>query len=62
MEEGKTPVEFIAPFTDKLKELALLGDMSAMKELFDRLDGKPAQQVQLSGDADAPLVITHESK
>ena len=30
--------------------------------LGDRLDGKPAQQVQLSGDADAPLKIIHESK
>lgn len=25
--------------------------------LGDRLDGKPAQQVQLSGDADSPLVV-----
>ena len=40
---------------DKLVELALAGDVAAMREMGDRLDGKPAQQVQLSGDPDAPL-------
>lgn len=30
------------------------GDMSAIRELGDRLDGKPAQTI--SGDPDAPLV------
>ena len=35
---------------------------AAVAELADRLDGKPAQQVQLSGDADEPLRIVHESK
>ena len=47
---------------EKLIAQAEAGDIQAIKELADRLDGKPAQQVQLSGDADAPLVITHESK
>ena len=47
---------------DKLIELGAAGDVSALRELGDRLDGKPAQQVQLSGDADAPLKIVHESK
>lgn len=62
METGADPVAFIAPYTDKLRELALAGDISAMKELFDRLDGKPKQQVELQGDANAPLKIVHESK
>ena len=47
---------------DKLIELAAAGDVSALREVGDRLDGKPAQQVQLSGDADAPLVVRVESK
>ena len=34
----------------------------AVAELADRLDGKPAQQIQLQGDADAPFKIVHESK
>ena len=52
MATGQTPEQFIKPYADKLREMALSGDMGAMREMFDRLDGKPAQQVQLSGDAD----------
>ena len=55
MQTGQTPEQFIKPYADKLREMALSGDMGAMREMFDRLDGKPAQQVQLSGDPDAPL-------
>ena len=41
---------------------ALSGDPLGFDRVADRLDGKPAQQVQLSGDADEPLRIVHESK
>ena len=34
---------------------ALKGDPLGFDRVADRLDGKPAQQVQLSGDPDAPL-------
>lgn len=57
LETGVDPADAIKPFIDKLRELALAGDMTAMKEIFDRLDGKPAQQLQLSGDADSPLTV-----
>ena len=33
------------------------GDLTAFKELADRLDGKSAQSVTLSGDAENPLEI-----
>ena len=33
------------------------GDVSAIKEVFDRMDGKVVQENKLSGDADAPLLI-----
>lgn len=33
------------------------GDISAIKELADRTDGKAIQQMQLSGDAESPLTI-----
>ena len=36
--------------------------VAGFADLRDTLDGKPAQQVQLSGDADEPLRIVHESK
>ena len=33
------------------------GDVSAIKEVFDRMDGKVVQESKISGDADAPLLI-----
>ena len=41
---------------DKVVKLALDGDMQAVKEIGDRLDGKPAQSHTVSGDPEAPLV------
>ena len=41
---------------DKLLTKAEEGDMSALKELGDRLDGKAAQSVTIGGDADNPLL------
>ena len=46
---------------EKLLNLAADGDVAALKELGDRLDGKPAQAVMLGSDPDAPLKIVHES-
>ena len=40
----------------KIVEKALAGDATAMKEIGDRLDGKPAQTIM--GDDDSPLHIT----
>lgn len=47
---------------DKLLDNAAAGEPWAIQMLADRLDGKPAQQVQLQGDPDNPLVahITRE--
>lgn len=49
---------------DRLRRLAerLLakaeeGDMAALKELGDRLDGKPSQQVELTGNDGGPVLI-----
>ena len=61
METGQTPEQFVKPYTDVLRAKALEGDMAAMKELFDRLDGKPAQQVALTGADDGPIVVKFES-
>lgn len=43
---------------DALLDKAAEGDMAAIKELGDRLDGKANQQVQLTGESGGPLVIT----
>ena len=45
---------------EKLLDAAAAGEEWAIRELGDRLDGRPAQAVQLSGDADAPLTINHK--
>jgi len=42
----------INKLADKLLDKAEEGDMAALKELGDRLDGKPAQTI--AGDPDAP--------
>ena len=49
---------------DALEELAEVllnkvgeGDVTAIKELGDRLEGKPGQALTIGGDQDAPLVI-----
>lgn len=42
---------------DKIVASALTGDQWAMLEIGNRMDGKPAQDVTLAGDADNPLVM-----
>ena len=40
---------------DRLIEMAALGDIEAMKVVFDRVEGKPMQSVMVGGDAENPL-------
>ena len=40
----------------KLLELVAAGDLAALKEFGDRLDGKPAQAVTIAGDEDGAPV------
>jgi hypothetical protein len=42
---------------EKLYEKALDGDMAAIKEVGDRLDGKALQENKLTGDLDEPITI-----
>lgn len=41
---------------ETLVALAVGGDMGAIKEIGDRMDGKPAQAIV--GDADQPVTLT----
>jgi len=43
--------------TEALVTKAEEGDVSAIKEVFDRMDGKVAQETKVTGDPDAPLFI-----
>lgn len=45
----------IRAIAEKVIAMAEAGDMAAVREIGDRLDGKPAQNVTLAGDADNPL-------
>ena len=42
---------------DALINKALAGDVSAMREIGDRLDGKPAQAVELGGPDGGPIEV-----
>lgn len=42
----------------KLYELALGGDLAAIREVLDRIDGKPKAELQLSGD---PLIVVKDN-
>ena len=41
----------------KLLDLCMAGDLSALVELGNRLEGKPAQALTLGGDEDNPVLI-----
>lgn len=40
----------------KLEQLALKGDVTALKYIVDRVEGSPRQAMTLSGEKDAPPV------
>jgi hypothetical protein len=42
---------------DALLTKALDGDVPAIKEVFDRVDGKAPQDINLGGQDDNPLVV-----
>ena len=50
-----TLIKMWQPIIDKAM---IEGDLAAMKEINDRLDGKAAQSVSLTGDEDNPIAIT----
>jgi hypothetical protein len=53
---GKEWDEALQDLASKLVDAADGGDLQALKEVGDRLDGKPKQTV--GGDEDAPLAMT----
>ena len=61
---NEDPVKALEPIVEQLVKVAESGPTGekgdpwprAVTELFDRLDGRPAQQVQLQGDEEQPLV------
>lgn len=41
----------------KLWQMAIGGDIAAIKYLYDRIDGKPTEQVELTGQEGGPLQV-----
>lgn len=57
LQEGdKTPEEMLAPAMRKQYDKAMEGDTQAATFLADRLDGKPAQQLQHTGEDGGPVL------
>lgn len=52
--DGK-PTKKLAIIADRLANNAADGDLGAIKEIFDRTEGKAAQAIIHQGDADNPL-------
>lgn len=52
-------IQAIDELADKLLDQCYGGDLSALQELGNRLEGKPAQSVTVGGDADSPLHNHH---
>ena len=50
-------MEALAALADKLLKQCDEGNLIALKELGDRLEGKPGQSMTVSGDSENPLVI-----
>ena len=50
-------LQAIDELADKLLNLVATGDLAALKEFGDRLDGKPAQAI-IGGDEDDPAIKT----
>lgn len=54
--DGRTRMEAIL---DKMLSMAEEGHVDAAKYICDRLEGRPAQALELTGDKEKPLRITY---
>ena len=54
--DGKKGPQLIEKAAIALVSAAASGDVGALKELGDRLDGKPHQSTTIAGDPDNPLI------
>ncbi len=52
---GSEQMAEIDRLAEKLVDAAAAGDLAALREFGDRIEGKPAQSVTLAGDPEAPL-------
>jgi hypothetical protein len=55
VDEGTSKAR-VRRMVDKLIDLAIEGDVTAIKEVIDRVEGKAVQAVQMSGPGGGPVV------
>lgn len=60
VEDPATRRRKLQAIAEKLTSMAEAGDLGAIKEIGDRLDGKAHQSVAVGGDADNPLRLVIE--
>lgn len=60
---GQAPEEALIPMAEKMIAQASGGDVASFREIADRLDGKPSQQVEMTvARAPAPELTEDELK
>lgn len=55
---GGDRLKALDELAEKLLDAVANGDLGAIKELGDRIDGKPKQQVEMTGDPENPVAFT----
>lgn len=61
LEKGGQPAEeALIPMAEKFIEQAKAGDVASFKEIADRLDGKPAQQVDMTVHRGDPKELSED--
>ena len=58
--EGRGNPQALESLARKLVDCALEGDVAALKEIGDRLDGKPTQSTTVSGPDGQPIPVSLE--
>ena len=57
---GQSPEEALVPFAEKILEQAKAGDVASFREIADRLDGKPSQQVEMTVTRGEPKELSED--
>ncbi len=55
--DGKGSPKKLDMIADKCADEAMNGESWAVREVGDRLDGKPAQAIAIKGDPDSPVIF-----
>ena len=57
---GQSPEDALVPMAEKFIEQAKAGDVASFREIADRLDGKPSQQVEMTVTRGEPKELSED--